>query len=162
MFELFPIFCCCEQCYQIFLPVLPYVHVPVSLVHIFRSGIVWSQIGASLPLLNIANCSPKCFNLLYFLNYYMMFCKSGVKTVFCCTVKLHCTEFGHLVFIFQSDFLSINWLSIVFFFYFLSIQLFIYWLLGGFNLFCKLTLCWLLSYLFLIAWFFILFKDSFV
>lgn len=53
--------------------------VPVSLVHILRSGIAWLQIQASLPLLSIAKLLCKVAESVKIFYYYMIFCQPDIK-----------------------------------------------------------------------------------
>ena len=53
--------------------------MPVSLVYILRSGIAWSQIQASPPLLNIAKLLSKVAESVKNFYYYVIFCQPDIK-----------------------------------------------------------------------------------
>lgn len=96
--------------------------VPVSLVHILRSGIAWLQIQASLPLLSIAKLLSKVAESVKIFYYYMIFCQPDVKFSHF-GVNFLCTKCGHFVCIFHSDFLLIGYPQL---FSVVSIQLFMF------------------------------------
>ena len=53
--------------------------LPVSLVHILRSGLAWSQIQALLPLLSIAKLLSRVAESVKIFYYYMIFCQPDIK-----------------------------------------------------------------------------------